>query len=583
MKLTLRKGVLLVVLLSLLTPILSNITLPVKGYTTSDSRVISSTSSDGMVYGSGATYSYVWYLASGTVYDTYTDCRLGQLYTTTYSIYRSFMFFDTSSLPDDANITSAILSLYIETDSSTTDFNVTLQNGILSTYPHDPLEAGDYSRLRYTGAGGSRSTSDGLSAGSYWNITLNDDGESWIRLTSTTKFALRSQNDLDYVAPTGLEYIKIYCAEQGANYAPLLYISYSTDASYLYRLYGAYDETGYRDGAINVTFFRPTQQWLNFTLDGEYYVTSEEDTRMVFNFDLGYNTSRVFYVGDTTYRDIYVLKPSEPYYTYYFTIVDLVGITNGYLETILNINGTDRIVERWRLDVINNIPFIMSWGRAYTIRLTCDQGTYTWGLFVASAEQSQTLVITPGMFPTTYPGLNVTVNAERRNATWIQVNYADSENLTSWVQINIQYKSGFSWSTAYTQNNTGSTHQLNWYSADEDVDYLAMVTAFRDDETLTWSFSLAKPPLTTNIWDVLDALGDWPIPAENIVGLGLVLMVFGVFSYYSMPVGSVLGVVTAAFLTLIGWLDMNWNLIALAGAVAIFAGLAKAKREEREI
>lgn len=544
-------------------------------------RVFTSTISDGMITLGHTTYSVIWGSLTGFIYDTDSSYFIGQTNTTQFYIHRSFLFFDTSALPPDANITSAVLSLNIKTDYSATDFNVTIQNG-QPTYPRDPLETGDYYYGYYSGNGGNRSTSDGLSVGSYWNITLTSDGRSWIQKGGTTKLALRSSEDIASSEPTDDEYVEIYYVEGGLNVAPKLYITYDYNP-YTFNLHGAYDEQGNRDGAINVTFYRPTQQWINFTLDGLYTATSEEDTRMVFHFDLGYNQSRVFYVGDQAYMDIYVFKPSDPYYTYYFTIVDLVGITNGYLETILNINGTDRIVERWRLDVMNNIPFIMTWGRAYTIRLTSDQGTYTWGMFVASAESSQTLTITPGMFPVSYPGLNVTANALRKNSTWIQVNYTDNEALTSWVQITIQHKVSFSWVTDYTQNNTGNTHQLDWYSADEDVDYLAKVTALQDDETKTWGFSLPKPALTTNPWDVLDSLGTWPFPAENVIGLGLVLMVFGVFSYFSMPVGSVLGVFTAAFLTLIGWLDMNWNLIALAGAVAIFAGLAKAKREEREI
>jgi len=552
----------------------------VKAVTETTTRVIYTDADDGTTDQFGADYETARNDTVGVVWDDATFITIGQTNIwPVYYVYRTFFFFDTSVIPTDANVTEVIFSFYLKTDYSTTDFNFTVVNG-QPTYPHKPIEAGDYHLTHYSGDGGQFNSSS-LIAG-YNNMSLNSNGRSWINTNGTTKLTLRSQNDIDNITPTTEERFTIKSAETGVSYTPKLYITYQTYGAYLFRLYGAYDEMGYRDGAINVTFYRPTQQWLNFTLNGTYNVTSEADTRMVFQFDLGYNQSRVYYVKDD-YEDIYVFKPSEPYYTYYFTIVDLVGVTNGYLESILNINGTDRIVERWRLDVMNNIPFVMSWGRAYTIRLTCDQGTYVWGMFVASAETSQTLTITPAMFPTTYPGLNVTANALRKNATWIQVNYTDNEALTSWVQITIQYKSGFSWSTAYTQNNTGNTHQLDWYSADEDVDYLAKVTALQNGTTQTWTFSLPKPALSTNPWDVLDSLGNWPFPAKNLIGLFIILAVFGVFSYWRMPLGCVLGVITAGFLTLIGWLDLNWNLIALAGSVAVFAGIAKAKREEREI
>jgi len=190
----------------------------------------------------------------------------------------------------------------------------------------------------------------------------------------------------------------------------------------------------------------------------------------------------------------------------------------------------------------------------------------------------------PGMFPISYPGLNVTVNAARMNETWIQANYTDSQELTTWVKIDIKHRQAFTWTTDYTQNNTGNTQQLDWKTAVANIDYVVTITALRGGETKTWTFSCPMPPVTVNPWeDLLDALGEWPIPAKNVIGLILVLMFFAVFSYYSMPLGCIVGVIIAAFLTYIGWLDLSWNLIALAGAIGVFAALAKAKREEREI
>jgi len=535
-----------------------------------------SSADDGTLYHTNSSYPTARNNTNGWINDSSTLINIGQdKLLTLYTITRGCIFFDTSTI-GSLTITSATLSLYGSDDFSEQDFNITVQNG-QPTYPHLPLVAGDYDRTHYSGNGGELNTSSFV-VGAWNDIEITELG--WINKTGTTKFILRSNREISGDAVPGIyvEDVNIYSGDSA--YAPQLIVTYA------YTFYGLYDEdTGLlkdaSERAINVTAYSTENTTFTFELNGTYvYEPSEQPT--LFKFDLGSNNTRVYYVQQGV-NVLYVFMPSQPYYTYYFTIVDLVGVTNGYFETLRNINGTDRVLERWSLNIVNQVPFIMSWGAAYHLRLTCDQGTYVWGMFVALAEPSQTLVITPGMFPTTYPGLNVTANALRKNSTWIQVNYTDNEALTSWVQITIQYKSGFSWFTAYTQNNTGNTHQLDWYSADEDVDYLARVTALQDDETQTWSFSLLKPALTINPWDPLSSLGDWPVSHESIIGLFLVLAVFGVFSYWRMPLGCVLGVITAAFLTLIGWMDLNWNLIALAGSVAVFAGLAKAKREEREI
>ena len=69
-----------------------------------------------------------------------------------YAIFRSIDHFDTSPLPDDAAIINVILSLYILEDHSDTNFNVVVQSS--TTFPHNPIEAGDYYSGYYTTEGG---------------------------------------------------------------------------------------------------------------------------------------------------------------------------------------------------------------------------------------------------------------------------------------------------------------------------------------------------------------------------------------------------------------------------------------------
>jgi hypothetical protein len=191
----------------------------------SSTLTFTTSTSDGHTTNHDATYSTVHDAATGTISDTGNYVAVGQLISP-YTIYRGSLFFDTSSLPNDAVIDSAILSVYVTDDYSTTDFNVTVQNG-QPTYPHDPIVSGDYYYQNYAGAGGTRGTGDGLSEDAYWNITLSATGEGWISLTGYTKLCLRSQEDIDNSAPTANEALQFYSAEAGASYEPKLYVTYT--------------------------------------------------------------------------------------------------------------------------------------------------------------------------------------------------------------------------------------------------------------------------------------------------------------------------------------------------------------------
>lgn len=155
---------------------------------------------------------------------------IGQHYSVYYTIGRAVVYFDTSSIPSLASITSANLSLYmLPPDDSDTDYNVTIQSG-MPTYPHLPFVDSDVNRLYYSGDGGSINTS-GLSVNSYFNISLNATGISWINKGGYTKFMLRSSKDIAGTAPTGTEMITIASRDTGSAVAPILYLVWEATAA----------------------------------------------------------------------------------------------------------------------------------------------------------------------------------------------------------------------------------------------------------------------------------------------------------------------------------------------------------------
>ena len=219
-----------------------------------------STSSDGYIYNSNSNYNTAQSATTGTVDSTGTYISIGQKSTagppTIYYVYRGFVFFNTTSLPLNAYLDSATLSLYKKDDYSTTDFDITIQNG-QPTYPHDPMQSGDYNKNDYTGNGGSLNTAQFKNGYNDIRITsLN-----WITKGGTTKLCLRSNRDINGNAPTGNEYVNVYSHEYlgGNGYQPKLVIAYRNQSKI--KDTGSTAIKGYL--LIQVQYYNSTQgKWL---------------------------------------------------------------------------------------------------------------------------------------------------------------------------------------------------------------------------------------------------------------------------------------------------------------------------------
>jgi hypothetical protein len=143
-----------------------------------------------------------------------------------YRVDRGYLYFDTSSIPDGAEITSAVLCLYGETDESDTDFDIVITNG-QPTYPTDPLTAGDFDKTHYSGTGNGTFNTSGFSTSGYNEITLNSTGLGWIDDDGVTKLCLRSSRDVAATTPTGDEYIAVYSSDEtGTSKDPYLEVAF---------------------------------------------------------------------------------------------------------------------------------------------------------------------------------------------------------------------------------------------------------------------------------------------------------------------------------------------------------------------
>ncbi|MEM3695002.1 MAG: hypothetical protein QXJ11_03475 [Candidatus Bathyarchaeia archaeon] len=508
-----------------------------------------------------------------------------------YYYYRSYLYFETSIIPDNANVTSAILSLYVYYDHSDVDFNVTVQSG-MPTYPHIPLQSGDYYYAYYSGNGGSRSTAE-ITGSGYWNITLNSDGLSWINVDGYTKLCLRSGRDIDGVLPTGNEYVNVYAAEQGEDYAPKLYVSYETEG-YRYILHGPYRESGaVANQAVNATVEVAHEGYYEYTFNGSdgtadtYTVEFENQVLSItWNASSFYlNTSRTITPrADYTFEEFWLYVPditNEWADIFAFNILDLAGIKWGYLEVSQAIAGQTRVIERVNVQSAYQISFYLIIGRTYTLRVITDLGTATLGAYtIKPTDREYNIVLTPAMFPPAPTTLIPTCNASRVNATFITATYCNPNQTATWVYYEIKHRSGQTWQTDYTFNSTlsGAVDTLNWNNADNATSYIMQVV---DSEANTWTLTLPAPPKTTNPWQSLDSLWpDSPIPFSQIVAVFIVLMVLGVFSYATAEIGMFAAWITAIILWYIGWLQLTYTLALFALAIVVFATIAKAKRDE---
>jgi len=503
-----------------------------------------------------------------------------------YTIFRSFLFFDTSIIPEDANITSAVLSIYILYDYSDNDFNVTVQNG-QPTYPHMPIQAEDYYYGYYIGNYGSRNTSE-ISGAGYWNITLTDF--SIINKNGYTKLCLRSNKDIESIAPTQEvinEDIVIYSADAGSNYAPKLYITYECEG-YKYTFYGPFnEETGLKDGNITITVYPAYGSPFNFTLDGNYTLEFEEKPSM-FKWTLEFNYSRV-YVPLYSNEEIYIFKPTDPYFFYTVEVIDFIGIHNVYVEALVSANGSLYIAERRRIPTGGKTSFCLTEFKSYSYRLISDEAIISLG----TVETPQrpiwepakiTFIVTPAMLeaePTNFEGISLT--AKRLNTTCIQICYIDNRSRTQSVNVTIYSIGRFnSLTEEYSQNFTAQQISIIWNNALPDKDYLVKIQAEHADYgTLTWKIpcNSPNPPSRQTInWNTIFGwIADWPITPNNLICSFIIFAVIVLGSFKDSAFALLLGAITAGILITIGWYSMSWAVLSVIVSLIIGYAIVKGR------
>ena len=247
-----------------------------------------------------------------------------------YMIWRSYLSFDTSAIPDNAYISSAVLRLHGKY-SADGQWYLTITEG-MPDYPHDPLVDTDYNRANYNTEDLGHIYSTSWSGSSYNNLVMTSDGLATINKTGITKFCLRSDSDINGdVPPDGSGDLIFYSSLQsGTSYDPRLEITYTVPVGQVTVTTQDADtitETGARlvgqvieDGGV------PCAVWFQYGLTGSYGLTtiSQEgywEGNTFSDFVAGLQRGQLYYYravasnGDTTgngTQKTFITPPAKP-------------------------------------------------------------------------------------------------------------------------------------------------------------------------------------------------------------------------------------------------------------------------------
>lgn len=198
-----------------------------------------SSSVDGAVARDTQTYTWATIRNSAGTYadddNAYTGIVIDEDVASYYTyLSRGIAIFNTATLPDNATITSATLSLYgySKLDENNWQPNVNIYS--VTTASSTAIGTGDYLYTNFgTTAYSTAIAYNNWSVSGYNTFTLNSSGLAHISLTGVTKFGIRNANyDVANNPPfldndIGSTYLFWYTADQaGTSYDPVLTITY---------------------------------------------------------------------------------------------------------------------------------------------------------------------------------------------------------------------------------------------------------------------------------------------------------------------------------------------------------------------
>lgn len=183
-----------------------------------------SASTDGHVYGEDMTYATARSTSVGTR-DWAGYMYIGQTKAGPYGVYRGFLAFDTSGIPDDNVVTGVTMTLTPTDDYTTTDFDVVFTQCNWLSPISSNAEADFDAALAATAEANIWRNTSGISVGTQYTSGALDT--AWVSKTGVTRYAVLSSRDIAGTTPTGQEQLGIACNEHATEaYRPMLSVTY---------------------------------------------------------------------------------------------------------------------------------------------------------------------------------------------------------------------------------------------------------------------------------------------------------------------------------------------------------------------
>lgn len=294
---------------------------------------------------------------------------------------------------------------------------------------------------------------------------------------------------------------------------------------YTYTFHGPY----YEDGGVANANVTVAIQWVNgsvlrFTMVGDgstanttTFTSTQPAFEMLWNASSALNLTRVLdFMGETTEEyNIYIPSPQVPAGTYTFSVTDLAGVTNPFLETSLSTNGSSYyVVERRSLNFSGTVTFTMAQYGTYTLAVHCNLGTYT-QTFTAENVFYYDIPLLAGVFPSANSTIPV-VTAQRLNSSLIGVSYVDPSNLTSSFYFNITHRNGLATIFDYSYTSSSSSGTFLWNLASSSRAYKVTAVATISGTTKTWIIQIPTEAPANPWLGAFDFLGNYTATLPHV-------------------------------------------------------------------